>query len=102
MRRSGPAGLTLANVIVGYLNDSGGAISLNNSSPPRPFDNAPHAGQMAESADFHRLVYFAAASPFPQTHPARQAKRSPTVLLSQVLPDDLNHAVGSRTRWEKP
>jgi hypothetical protein len=26
----------------------------------------------------------------------------PTVLLRQVLPDNLNHAVGSRTRWEKP
>ncbi len=46
--------------------------------------------------------YFAAASPFLQTRPEQQAKRSPTVLLRQVLPDDLNHAVGSRTRWEKP
>jgi hypothetical protein len=25
----------------------------------------------------------------------------PAALLRQVLPDDLNHAVGSRTRWEE-
>jgi hypothetical protein len=32
----------------------------------------------------------------------RPKRRLPNVLFRQVLPDDLNHAVGWRTGWKKP